>query len=198
MNRIHRIHRMPRRRGMALPVVLIILAVMLLGSIYLMKSVRSTALTTANLAYDTTLSHAADLGLHTGFRWLSQTSAAAKDKLNADSPADGYVSNWDGSAPRNDSFWVGKQTITGDDGTTIDYVIHRLCANTGAYDQSNRCVATSANTATLGNAVALGASLASDAPSYAGIPKLHYVIAARITGGRGANVTNQMIVLIGA
>ena len=193
MKRIH------RTRGLALPVVLIILAVMLVGSIYLMKSVRSTALTTANLAYDTTLSHAADLGLHTGFRWLSQTAAATKDKLNADSPADGYVSTWDGSAPRSDSFWAGKQTITGDDGTSIDYVIHRMCANTGAYDgANNRCVATSANTATLGNAVALGASLASDAPTYAGIPKLHYVIAARITGGRGANVTNQMIVLIGA
>lgn len=192
-----RIRLTPRARGMALPVVLIVLAVMLLGSIYLMKAVRSTALTTANLAYDTTLSRAADLGLHTGFAWLSQTAAGDKKKLEQDDPDHGYVARWDGTQPRIDSFWTGKQTMPGDDGTTIEYVIHRMCANAGPYDDG-RCVTTSANTATLGNAVALGASLASDAPSYAGIPRLHYVIAARITGGRGASVINQMIVMIGA
>lgn len=194
-----RTHSVRRPRGMALPVVLIVLAVMLLGSIYLMKSVRSTALTTANLTYDATLSRAADLGLHTGFAWLSQTAAGNKSRLDADDAANGYVANWDGTTPRSDAFWNGKQTMTGDDGTTIEYVIHRMCSNAGAYSAANnRCVTTSANTATLGNAVALGASLASDAPTYAGIPQLHYVIAARIRGGRGASVTNQMIVLIGA
>lgn len=193
------IHLVRHPRGMALPVVLIVLAVMLLGSIYLMKSVRSTALTTANLTYDTTLSRAADLGLHTGFAWLSQISATNKSKLESNNPDYGYVASWDGTQPRSDSFWTGKQTISGDDGSTIEYVIHRMCANPGPYaGAGNRCVTTSANTATLGNAVALGASLASDAPTYAGIPQLHYVIAARITGGRGANVTNQMIVMIGA
>lgn len=192
-------HLVPRARGMALPVVLIVLAVMLLGSIYLMKSVRSTALTTANLAYDTTLSRAADLGLHTGFAWLSGISTGDKTKLNADHPDQGYVASWDGTQARSDSFWTGKRSIDGDDGTTIEYVIHRMCANAGAYDDpKNRCVTTSANTAALGNAVALGASLASDAPTYAGIPRLHYVIAARIRDSRGASVTNQMIVMIGA
>jgi hypothetical protein len=192
-----RIRYTPRARGMALPVVLIVLAVMLLGSIYLMKSVRSTALTTANLTYDTTLSRAADLGLHTGFAWLSQAAAGDKKKLEQDDPGHGYVARWDGTQPRSDSFWTGKQTMPGDDNTTIEYVIHRMCADVGPYNDS-RCVTTSANTATLGNAVALGASLASDAPTYAGVPRLHYVIAARITGGRGASVTNQMIVMIGA
>lgn len=187
-----------RSRGMALPVVLIILAVMLLGSVYLLKSVRSTALTTGNLAYDATLSRAADLGLHTGFQWLSQTGATGKATLEQDSLANGYVATWNGSSgPRSAAFWLGSVTMDGDDGAKIEYVIHRLCADPGPFTGSNRCIQTAPNTATLGNAVALGDSLASDTPNYAGIPQLHYVIAARIIGGRGANVTNQMTVLIG-
>jgi hypothetical protein len=184
---------------MALPVVLIILAAMLLGSVYLLRSVNSTALTTGNLAYDATLSHEADLGLHTAFAWLSQTARTNKAALNVDDAANGYVATWDAaSQPRDAAFWSGSRTIDGDDGTRIEYVIHRLCASTGAYGGTNRCMETAADAATAGTTVALGDSLASDAPSYAGTPQLHYVIAARITGGRGANVTNQMIVLIGA
>ncbi|MCS0580757.1 hypothetical protein NX784_04045 [Massilia pinisoli] len=188
-----------RAGGMALPVILIILAVMLLGSVYLLKSVHSTALTTGNLAYDTTLSREADLGLHTAFAWLSQTAQTNKAALNQDDATNGYVSTWDAaSQPRDGAFWTGSRTIDGDDGTRIEYVIHRLCASAGSYSGANRCMQTAANTATAGSTVALGDSLASDAPSYAGTPQLHYVITARITGGRGANVTNQMIVLIGA
>lgn len=188
-----------RAGGMALPVILIILAVMLLGSVYLLKSVHSTALTTGNLAYDTTLSREADLGLHTAFTWLSQTAQTNKAALNQDDTANGYVATWDAvSQPRDAGFWTGSRTIDGDDGTQIEYVIHRLCAPAGTYGGTNRCMQTAANAATLGTTVAAGDSLASDAPSYAGTPQLHYVITARITGGRGANVTNQMIVLIGA
>lgn len=194
-----RTRRHGRTRGMALPVILIILAVMLLGSVYLLRSVHSTALTTGNLAYDTTLSREADLGLHTAFAWLSQTAQANKAALNQDDTGNGYVATWDAvSQPRDAAFWSGSRTIDGDDGTRIEYVIHRLCASQGAYSGNNRCMQTAANTATAGTTVALGDSLASDSPAYASTPQLHYVITARITGGRGANVTNQMIVLIGA
>ena len=186
-------------RGMALPVVLIILAVMLLGSVYLLRSIHSTTLTTGNLANDTTLSREADLGLHTAFAWLSQTALANKAALNQDDTNNGYVATWDAvSQPRDAAFWSGSRTIDGDDGTRIEYVIHRLCASQGAYSGTNRCMQTAANTATAGTTVALGDSLASDSPAYASTPQLHYVITARIAGGRGANVTNQMIVLIGA
>jgi len=59
-------------------------------------------------------------------------------------------------------------------------------------------VLTSANTVKIGNRVAIGESLASDAPAYASSPQIHYVITARIDGARGGNVINQMAVLIGA
>lgn len=192
------VRRRARRAGMALPVVLIILAVMLIGSIYLLKSTNSTALTTGNLAYETTLARGADNGLHIGFAWLSSTALSNKDNLNNDSPGNAYVASVDPAlTPRDSEFWVGSVTLPVADGTQIQYVIHRLCLAAGPYD-GTQCVQTAANSATLGTTVAPGDSLASDAPAYAATPQLHYVITARISGGRGANVTNQMIVMIGA
>jgi hypothetical protein len=65
----------PRReQGVALPVMLIILAVMLVGSIYLLRSTHSTTLTTGNLAYDATLSRRPTRACTTGFEWLRSTS----------------------------------------------------------------------------------------------------------------------------
>jgi hypothetical protein len=188
-----------RATGLALPVVLIILAVMLVSSIYLMKSIHSTTLATGNLAYDATLSQSVDLGLHAGFDWLKATAAASKTTLDTDSPANGYVALYDTTqSARDDAFWEGYKTIAAPDGSgNIDYVIHRLClARKPAGDAKNLCVQTAANTALLGNAVALGTSLASDSPSYAGSPQVHYVITARLRGAKGASVINQMIVLI--
>lgn len=194
--------RLPPRRaqhGLALPVVLIILAVMLVSSIYLTKSIHSTTFATGNLAYDATLSQSVDLGLHTGFEWLQTTAHANKTALNADSAANGYVALMDTSqTPRDDGFWDGGKSIGAPDGTTIEYVIHRLCAARGAYDAAaNQCVQTAANPMALGSAVGIGNSMARDTPDYAGTPQVHYVITARLRGAKGASVTNQLIVLIG-
>jgi len=189
-----------RQSGLALPVVLVILTVMLVSSIYLMKSIHSTTLTTGNLAYDASLSQSVDLGLHTGFEWLKTTAATSKATLDADSPANGYVAMLDTSQdPRDLDFWQGRKTIDGADGASIDYVIHRICLDRGPYDaKNNKCVQTAANTAALGTTVGVGNSLAVDTPAYAATPQVHYVITARLNGARGTSVTNQMIVLIGA
>lgn len=192
-----------RQRGIALPVVLIILAAMLVSGVYLLKTIHSTALTTGNLAYDETLSRAVDLGLHTGYKWLRDTAAANKTVLDASDATHGYRALLNPAlSARDAAFWTGSITIAGDDGTQIEYVIHRLCAQDLPYaDIHNECLLTPSNSATLGNTVPLGASLASTTPAYAGSPQLHYVITARIAGGgakRGASVTNEMVVLIGA
>jgi Tfp pilus assembly protein PilX len=189
-----------RQRGIALPVMMIILLVMLVSSVYLFKASNSTTMTTANLAYDASLSKAADLGLHAGYQWLMNTAAVNKGLLNANSPANGYLANLDvtlnTSAP---TFWNGSVTVTDGAQNRIEYVVHRLCAQTVAYDDpTNSCVQTAANNFTLGSSVGVGTSLASDSQVYAGTPQLHYVITARIFGPRGGNVVNQMVVLIGA
>lgn len=189
-----------RQRGIALPVMLIILLVMLISSIYLLKSSNSTTFAAVNLAYDSTQSRAADYGLYKGFDWLRTTAATNKAALNSDDSANGYHASTDTSVKvRDDSFWGNARTVTDDNGNTIQYVIHRMCRMGLPYDDPlNACVQTSANTATAGNTVALGDSLASDAPSFASAPQVHYVITARIAGARGGNAVNELVVLIGA
>jgi Tfp pilus assembly protein PilX len=193
-----------RERGVALPVMLIVLAVMLVGSIYLLRNTHSTTILTGNLAYDATLSKQADLGLHQGFEWLRSTSATNKAALNSSNPDQGYVArlntNQTPQDPAQTGFWAGSKTITDTaTNTQIEYVIHRLCSLEGGYDAgTNRCVQTAPSKGAAGNRLAFGESGASDAPDYAGSPMLHYVITARISGARGTSVTNQMIVQIGA
>jgi Tfp pilus assembly protein PilX len=189
-----------RQRGIALPVMMIILLVMLVSSVYLFKASNSTTMTTANLAYDASLSKAADLGLHAGYQWLMNTAAVNKGLLNVDSPANAYVASLDATLSTTaPTFWDGKVTITDSAQNRIDYVVHRLCALPAAYDDpTNSCVQTAANNFTLGSSVGKGSSLASDAQVYSGTPQLHYVITARISGPRGGNVVNQLVVLIGA
>lgn len=188
-------------RGIALPVMLIMLLIMLVSSIYLLRSSNSATLTASNLAYDTALARAADFGLHTGFRWLSATAATSKAQLDSHVAAQGYRASLNTrDTVRSADFWDGSREVTDPAGNRIRYVIHRMCAmdNMAYSDPGNNCVQTASNTSTLGNTVRLGDSLASDAPMYAGVPQLHYVITARIDGPRGGNVVTQMVVLIGA
>ena len=189
-----------RQRGIALPVMLIMLLVMLVSSIYLLRSSNSTTLTATNLAQDSALARAADFGLHTGFRWLSQTAKTGKAQLNRHAAEQGYRANLDTSLTvRSREFWDGSREVVDGAGNRIRYVIHRMCALDGVYsDARNSCMQTAANTSQMGNTVRLGDSLASDSPVYAGVPQLHYVITARIDGPRGGNVITQMVVLIGA
>jgi Tfp pilus assembly protein PilX len=192
--------RRARQHGIALPVMLIMLVVMLVGSIYLLKSTNSTTLTASNLAYDSALGRAADLGLHAGYTWLSATAATNKVRLNDDDRANGYLASLDTSqSPMSTEFWSGYKTVTDDSGRQIQYVIHRMCALAQPYDKiGNACVQTADNTAALGNAVAIGNSLSVNAPAFAETPQVHYVITSRISGPRGGSVVNQLVVLIGA
>ena len=82
--------------GIALPITLVILLVMLISSIYLLKSSNTTTLTASNLAYDSAQSRAVDYGLHQGFQWLSATARTSKTLLDAGSTANGYNAFYDG------------------------------------------------------------------------------------------------------
>ncbi|MFL6656651.1 MAG: hypothetical protein ACJ8GW_01130, partial [Massilia sp.] len=84
-----------RQRGIALPVMLMIMLVMLGTSIFLIKSINSTTLTTGNLAYESALGRQADLGLITAYRWLNATATADRTLFATTSAANGYVANLD-------------------------------------------------------------------------------------------------------
>lgn len=191
----------PRRaRGVALPVMLIMLTVMLVSSIYLFKSSMSSTLTTSNLAYEAALVKAADLGLLTGFQWLNNTAGSNKALLEAHNPDNAYVATYDTTqGVTSPGFWSGSKTFDDDYHNRIEYVIHRMCSIEGSYVKpTNNCMQTAPNTSTLNNSIALGDSLASDSVNLAGAPQVHYIITARIVGARGGNVVNQAIVMIGA
>ena len=187
---------MPRgQHGIAMPVMLIMLAVMLVSGIYLIKSSTSTTLTTANLAYDSALAKAADAGLHAGFAYLR--TVVNKAELENNQPAQGYVATltptWTASTP---AFWSGSVTLPPNAaGDRVEYVIHRMCTFTGPYN-GNDCPKTSARP-DAPTPVAFGNSLALGAAQYATQPQLHYVITARINGPRGGNVVTQAVVLKG-
>jgi Tfp pilus assembly protein PilX len=189
-----------RQAGIALPVMMIMLTVMMLSSIYLLRASNSSTLTATNLAYDSSLAKAADLGLHTAFQFLSTTPKTA---LLADVPASGYVSTIAPTQPVNSAaFWAGSTSVT--DTVTpvpnrIEYVIHRMCMLPGAYNSvapANNCTLTAAKPK-VASSGKLGESQASDTPVYDGMPELHYVVTARIYGARGGNVITQAVVMMG-
>lgn len=191
-------HSLHTQRGLALPVVLIILAVMLISSVYLLKSSNSTTLTTSNLAYDSAQLRATDYGIKTGFEWLYVTAKDGMQMFNVDSPDNGYVASLaPATSTRSSAFWKGSKKVTVGD-QSVEYVIHRLCKEINGYDNpTNACVQTSDNLLALGSTVRPGESLAVDAPRYRLIPKVHFVITSRMTGIRGGNAVTQMVVKVG-
>ena len=188
-----------RQRGVALPVMLIVLVVMLIGGAYLLKASNTTTITSANMAYQSALNKANDLALMTAAEWLSTTWSSNKALLDSDSVANGYKANFDTTqTTRSPGFWQGSTTLADGNGNSIEYVIHRLCAQAQPYNvNSNQCMQTTANPIALGSTVALGSSLSSTAVQLAGAPQLHYIITARINGPRGGQAVSQMAVLMG-
>jgi Tfp pilus assembly protein PilX len=191
-------HRSPgRQRGIALPIMLIMLAVMMVSSIYLLRSSTSTTLTATNLAYDAALTKAADAGLHAGFTYLR--TVVNKNDLLVNQPAAGYVATlsqgWTVATP---GFWDGSVTLAPDaDLNRVEYVIHRMCDFTGAYDVApNKCQTTAPRPGTTGPR-ALGESLRVDVPDLASAAQIHYVVTARVFGPRGGNVVTQAVIMKG-
>jgi len=201
VNFVHR-----RERGVALPVMMIILVIMLVSSVYLLKASNSSTLSASNMAYDSALSKAVDLGLHKGFQVLQAKSASNKVLLQDSDDAKGYVASYDPTeSVMSDAFWekaVTVKNLAAQNGTstddTIQYVVHRACANAGPSYVSNSCVQTSGNPLAGKVSVGPGSSLNAGGAVYTTAPQIHYIITARIFGPRGGNVINQMVVLIDA
>jgi hypothetical protein len=187
-----------RQRGIALPIMLIMLTVMLVSSIYLLKSSTSTTMTTANLAYDSALSKSADAGLHAGFAYLR--SVVNRSDLLVNQPAQGYVATltptWTVSSA---AFWLGAVTLPANPltGDQVQYVIHRMCTFPGAYNDVNNSCRTTSPRPDSKSSQPFGRSLALGGPKFLTQPQIHYVVTARINGARGGNVVTQAVVLKG-
>lgn len=191
------LYRFRSQAGVALPVMLIMLVVMMISGIYLLRSSTSTTMSTSNLAYESALSKAADRGINDAFIWL--TSTKDRGSLAADIPARGYVASMavgPAQGVSNPAFWAGSAKLNDTAGNTIEYVIHRLCPQKGPSGTSNKC-ATSAPLKDAKAPTRLGDSVIVPTARLRDGPSLHYVITARIFGARGGNVVNQAEVMMG-
>jgi hypothetical protein len=191
-----------KQRGVALPIALIMLVVMLFSGIYLMRASNNATLMSSNLAYERDISRRADFGLSAGYDWLNATANTIKGNLDNDQLANGYLSKYWGTTGnwyRDADFWANSVTINDPAGNPVEYVIHRMCAFSGYYSSAGQqCVQTQAVTTVTAGGAAAGTSLSSDSETYTSLPQIHYVITARVPGVKGASVINQLIVMIGA
>ena len=196
---------MTRQRGVALPIALIMLVVMLFSGIYLMRASNNATILASNLAYERDISRRADFGLSTAYDWLSTTSSnlATKGNLDLDQPAAGYIATYACVASncyRDAAFWVSAVTVNDPTGNPVEYIVHRMCSlpNLAYNFGNNTCVQTTAVTTVSASGAVAGTSLSSDSETYTTLPQIHYVITARVPGAKGASVINQMVVMIGA
>jgi Tfp pilus assembly protein PilX len=201
---------MNKQKGVALPIALILFVVMLIGGLYLARSSATASLMAGNLAYQRSLSRAADAGLLAATGWLGSThegAAAVKATLDSDQFAKGYVSSFPIGTPQitpaDSAFWNHSITVNNVDGnsTNVEYIIYRLCSRSTlpATDTANSCVTTPYTSSSTGGA-AIGSSLDNaSGQNIDGLPLVHYLITARVSNGlRGVSVINQLVVMMGA
>jgi type IV pilus assembly protein PilX len=131
-----------RQQGVVLFIALIVLVAMSLAGIALMRSVDTGTVIASNLAFRQNATHVGDLGIEKARTWLLDNSS----NLNADQPGvtggSGYWSNMQSGvdllgndASKPDYDWgtgVSVTTPAPPAGYAVRYVIHRLCAASGA------------------------------------------------------------------
>lgn len=185
--------------GVALPIVLIVLIVMMLGGMSMMRASTTGAIAVGNIAYERNLARLADAGIEAGFDWLRTTSATDKSVFDNDNPGNGYVASYNfAHTYRSPNFWTGSRTITVN-GQAIEYIVKRMCRNAGGFSEtSQQCIQTAATETGEVGTPGVGASLSADAEQLLGSPMLHYLVTARLVGAKGASVINQAVVMIGA
>jgi hypothetical protein len=172
------------QRGIALPIMLIMLAVMMVSSIYLLKSSTSSTLTTSNLAYEAALTKAADAGLHR----LHLPAHHPQQEPAADRPGGGRLRG-DAAADldrQQSQLLAGRDHHAGrqrrQPGAVRDPPHVHAAA---AYDDpTNRCQTTAPRPAP--PARARGETLKIDASNLAVAAQIHYVVTARVFGRAAA------------
>lgn len=181
--------RQPRRRqsGIVLVVALIMLIVMTLAALSLVRSVDTASIIAGNLSFQQAATHAGDRGIETAIAWIENNPAL----LLSDSPASGYAANGLTAAPgkaANESWdaywtrlWNGRAVQLPADaatGTSVAYVIDRLCANGGSPTAVANCSASPIVGLAVGNSEEGGEK------QVTAIAQVYYRITARIQGPR--------------
>ena len=184
-----------RQSGVVLLVALIMLIAMTLAALALVRSVDTTNLIAGNLSFQQAATHAGDRGVEAAIAWVEKNPGL----LTSNVPTSGYVANGLTAAPSRllketepdkweswDEYWmrvwaprppVVLATDT-DTGTTVAYVIDRLCTHIGSPTGGAICSESPIVGVLPGNAEEAGEK------QIAAASQVYYRITARITGPR--------------
>ena len=177
-----------RQSGVVLLVALIMLIAMTLAALALVRSVDTTNLIAGNLSFQQAATHAGDRGVEAAIAWVENNPGL----LTSNVPASGYVANGLTAAPGKpahetwDAYWarvwaprpavaLATDAATG---TTVNYVIDRLCTHIGSPTGGAICSESPIVGVLPGNAEEAGEK------QIAAASQVYYRITARITGPR--------------
>lgn len=195
-----------RQKGFSLFITLIALLVISLSAVALIRSVDTNTVIAGNLAFKQTATTSADSVVETAITWLQANNNGTT--LNNTAVALGYSASVTNSAadPQGVAYWdsisagaclmaTGGGCVSGSGtplqdaaGNTGEYIIQRLCANTGAASGADCIVSAGA----VGSS---GASLDPNNPiSVVVQTQVYYRILVKVTGVRNAASYVQVIV----
>ena len=176
-----------RQSGVVLLVALIMLIAMTLAALTLVRSVDTANIIAGNLSFQQAATHAGDRGVETAIAWVENNPTL----LLNDRAGSGYVANGLSAAPNKpanetwDAYWTrlwnGRAVQLAADaatGTSVAYVIDRLCASAGAATAGAACSESPMVGVALGNAEEAGEK------QVAALSSVYYRITARVTGPR--------------
>ncbi|WP_151448259.1 pilus assembly PilX family protein [Lacisediminimonas profundi] len=157
----------PRTRGAALLIALVVLAGLMLATVGLVRSIDAGNLLAGNLAFKRASLNAADVGAEEAIAWLSDRTDTTV--IHQDVASAGYYASstgeWDMTGNRDGANWsrvdwddnqcnqsykgrsakcigASPATAAGNSGNEAHYVIHRMCSAAGAVDApGNDCQA---------------------------------------------------------
>ena len=180
-----------RQRGMVLVVALIVLVLVTLGALAVMRSVDTTTLLTGNLAFQQASLRASDTGVEAAITML-QTKAASVGSvdLNSNDTSNGYFATLQAADSPSASqswraFWAANLNANSVSmpvdqfGNTVQYVVHRMCANPQAPASGGQCVTAAGAATTIGNAEEAGQLQLQGTNG-----RIYYRITVRVTGPR--------------
>ena len=189
-----------RQRGVVLLVALIVLVALTLAGVALVRSVDTANLVAGNMSFHQSAIQAGERSTELAVsNWLQPNNAMGNTTLHND--AAGYVAAGTAQSPAAgqswDAYWAAlvaggltPQAAGGTDaaGNTVQYVIHRLCAATGAPHLAN-CARSPAGTNSGGSQSAGGVAPITN-------PQVYYRVTTRIQGPRRTVAYIQTIVAL--
>ena len=187
-----------RQSGVVLVVALIMLIVMTLAALALVRSVDTTNLIAGNLSFQQAATHAGDRGIERAITWIESSLKDDPNFLDENHSTSGYAANGLTVAPSRllketepdqweswDEYWTRvwepRRMVLATDtdtGTTVSYVIDRLCTKTGSPTGGANCSESPIVGVLPGNAEEAGEK------QIAAASQVYYRITARITGPR--------------